>query len=313
MSQNQGKKFPAGNACKRAIFIALTIASALWLSFANAQDLEPRSYVNIPIGVNFIAAGYVHSQGDLSPTPSAPLQNAKLSIDGLALGYAHTFAMGGKSSKIDIIAASVCYKGSATLNGDIVSADRCEFTDPSIKLTWNFLGAPALDLKEFAQWQPGFVAGASLLTGIPLGTYNKNHLLNGGTNRWLLKPGIGMSYNVGNFHYELTTSVSFFTDNDEYFNRVSLSQAPLYNFQGHIIYSFTKGRWLAFDANYFIGGETTKNSIESDDAMKNSRLGMTYSMPLSTTQSMKIYANSGVVTRIGNDFNSFGINWLYRF
>ena len=33
---------------------------------AHAQELEPRAYSNLPMGLNFLATGYAHSQGGLS-------------------------------------------------------------------------------------------------------------------------------------------------------------------------------------------------------------------------------------------------------
>ncbi len=45
----------------------------------------------------------------------------------------------------------------------------------------------------------------------------------------------------------------------------------------------------------------------------NRRLGMTFSMPINTHHSIKFYANSGVITSIGNDFDTLGAAWLYRF
>ena len=38
-----------------------------------AQDLEPRAYVNTPVGLNFLIAGYAYSQGGLSTDPALPI------------------------------------------------------------------------------------------------------------------------------------------------------------------------------------------------------------------------------------------------
>ena len=47
-----------------------------------AQDLEPRFYTNVPIGFNFVAAGYGYSEGNVLFDPSIALDNADLTIDG---------------------------------------------------------------------------------------------------------------------------------------------------------------------------------------------------------------------------------------
>jgi hypothetical protein len=52
------------------------LASVLVLagaSFAAAQDLEPRSYVNTPVGMNFLVAGYAYTTGGVALDASVPL------------------------------------------------------------------------------------------------------------------------------------------------------------------------------------------------------------------------------------------------
>ncbi len=97
-----------------------------------AQELEPRSFNNVPIGLNFIALGAVRSEGEVSVTPGTPIEDLELTIDGGALALSHTFAMAGASSKFDMAASRVCYEGSAIFRGDYVEGRRCEYADPSM-------------------------------------------------------------------------------------------------------------------------------------------------------------------------------------
>ena len=53
--------------------------------------------------------------------------------------------------------------------------------------------------------------------------------------------------------------------------------------------------------------------MQSGDRQENSRIGVTYSMPVTRHQSIKLYASTGVLTRVGNDFDTYGIVWQYRF
>ncbi len=278
-----------------------------------AQDLEPRSYSNIPIGMNFLVVGYARSQGEVSPSPSAPVEDVNLEIDGAVIGYAHSFALAGQSSKVDMAVSRVCFDGSARLDGETVTADRCGYTDPSIRLTWNFYGAPALKPKDFASWQQGVVVGTSLQITAPIGSYSDDVLLNAGTNRWIFRPGVGMSQKLGRWYYNLIASMRLYADNDEYYNDILLTQEPQYTLQGHLIYTLSPGHWVSLNSNYFFGGETSKNNIESNDRQENSRFGVTYSFPLSRSSSIKLNYSKGVLTRVGNDFDSFGVFWQYGF
>jgi len=291
------------------LFLSMSLGSGLLV----AQSLEPRSYTNVPVGETFLVIGAARSDGDVSPTPSSPLQDLELTIDSGVLGLAHTFALAGDSAKVDIVAARVCYEGSATFRGEYTEGRRCEYADPAMKLTWNFYGAPALELQDFANREPGLVMGASLQVSAPWGTYNSDHLLNAGANRWMVRPGVGGSYSWGPWHLDVMLSVRLFEDNDDFFNGIHVEQDPIYSFQSHLIRYFSKGRWLSLNMNFYAGGETIKDGVDGDDRLENSRLGLTFSSPLTMHQSIKIYANAGVITRIGGDFDTFGVAWQYRF
>lgn len=278
---------------------------------AAAQELEPRSFNNIPIGQSFIAAAVSRSEGELAPPGSSPLEEAELTIDVFAGAFTRTFALAGDSAKVDVLAGRSCYEGWGILQGNYVEGRRCEYLDPRLKLTWNFHGAPALTAQEFGTWQQGLVVGTSIAVSAPWGTYNSDHLINAGANRWSVKPSIGMSNRHGSWQWELKAGVTLFEDNDDFYKGIELEQDPLYSTSFHLIYNFTRG-WLSLDGNYFTGGRTTKNDIRQDDRQDNSRWGVTWTRPLGRKQVIKFNASTGVVTRIGNDFDSFGIGWLYR-
>ena len=293
--------------------VALAITWLSGISAVLAQDLEPRSYTNLPVGLNFAALGYLHSEGEVSPSPGAAISDASLTIDTLVLAYARTFALADRSTKLDFALARSCFQGSAMFNGERVEADRCGYNDPSVKLTWNFYGAPAMDAKAFASWQQGIVLGTSLEVTAPFGSYQSENLLNAGANRWIFRPGLGLSHKLGRWYYNLSASVRVYGDNASYLGETRLEQEPQTNLQAHLIYTFTPGHWLALNANYFFGGETSKNGTPSEDEQNNSRFGLTYSLALTAHSSIKLNASTGVLTRYGNDFDSFGAFWLYRF
>lgn len=49
---------------------AFTIAATIMMAArAKAQDAEPRSYTNTPIGLNFLIAGYVYTRGKMAFDP----------------------------------------------------------------------------------------------------------------------------------------------------------------------------------------------------------------------------------------------------
>jgi hypothetical protein len=62
-------------------------ALALAAPLADAQQLEPCAYSNVPVGLNFLIAGYTYSSGGLATDPSLPLENAQLEISTLTMGF----------------------------------------------------------------------------------------------------------------------------------------------------------------------------------------------------------------------------------
>lgn len=288
----------------------------LWLAILpaglNAQDLEPRTYTNLPVGQNFIGIGYAYSDGEINPSPSVPLKDVELTMKATVAAYVHSLDLWGKAGKVDALWGRVCMEGSGEFRGQFVRGDRCGTMDPSMRLSYLFYGAPALSLAEYRKTPVGRVIGISLKVDMPLGDYNNENLINTGSNRWTFKPEIGISNRWGNWSIENALAARFFTDNDNFYGGTTLEQDPLYQFQTHLIYQLPKGRWVSLNGNYFWGGRTRKDGVKGDDIQQNSRLGLTLAWPLSAQHSLKFYANKGVVTKIGNDSDTFGMVWQYR-
>jgi len=277
-----------------------------------AAELEPRAYANAPVGMNFLIAGYAKSQGGLSTDPSSPIQDAHLNINTGVLAYARSLDVWGKSGKFDIIMPFSDLSGTALVSGQPAERNVSGLNDPRFRFSVNFIGAPALSMQEFAGYRQDLIAGASVQVSAPLGQYDPGRLVNIGTNRWFIKPDIGISKALGAFTLELSGGAFFFTTNDEYYGGKTLEQEPVYTTQAHITYSFGSGVWAALDATYDFGGRTTVNGVQNDDAMENSRFGATFAMPLNRNYSIKLYASSGVSTRTGSDYKLAGAALQYR-
>ena len=89
-------------ACVKAGFLVFTLASGA--PVVHAQDIEPRTFSNTPIGVNFLIAGYVYTEGGLSVDPSLPLTNAQSRTHTGVLGYARSIDVLGRSGKYELAA-----------------------------------------------------------------------------------------------------------------------------------------------------------------------------------------------------------------
>jgi len=279
---------------------------------AGAQDIEPRTYFNAPIGINFLIVGYAYTQGALLFDTALELTDANLKTANAVLAYARVFELGGKAATFDVVVPYTGLSGTAVYQGDSVERNVNGFANPAVRLTWNFYGAPALTLNEYRLWQQDVVVGASLRILAPWSQYDPDRLVNIGTNRWTFKPEVGASKTVGPWTLEVSAAASIFTDNNDFFGGNKRQQDPVYSFQGHVIRSFVGGSWLSVDATYFAGGRTTFNGILKADLQQNWRVGATYAIPVDRKNSVKLYASSGVSDRTGNSFDLVGIAWQHR-
>jgi hypothetical protein len=289
----------------------LTIIGILSFS-AGATDIEPRSYSNIPVGLNFLVAGYAYTSGNVTFAPSVPITNGKLEIHSAVLAYVRSLDFWGKSGKIDIIIPHAWLSGEADALGETRTREIGGFADPLVRLYVNIYGAPALSMKEFANYQQDTIVGLSLAVAAPGGQYDPTKLVNIGTNRWFIKPELGISKAWGPLTAELAAGAFLFTDNDEPFRGNNLEQEPIYSLQAHLIYNFGHGVWGAFDTNYYTGGETTLDQIEGNNRQENWRVGGTLAFPLSKQFSVKLQGNTGVYSRTASFFDIVGITFQYR-
>jgi hypothetical protein len=298
--------------CSRIGAVLAVTAFALMAWEARGQDLEPRTYSNIPVGLNFLIAGYGYSVGGVVTDPSFPLEDGDVQIHSTVLAYARAVDVWGTSGKFDVVLPFAWVSGTATFRGQPREREVSGLADPRFRFSVNLYGAPALSLQEFADYKQDLIIGASLQVSAPLGQYDSSKLLNIGTNRWSIKPEIGLSKALGPLTLELDAGVTFYTNNDDFLNGMTLEQDPIYAVQGHLIYNFGAGVWGALDATYYTGGRTTVDGVKGDNLQENTRLGLTVALPVNRYNSIKLYASTGVFARTGSNFNTGGIVWQFR-
>ena len=279
---------------------------------ARAQDIEPRAYSNAPVGVNFLVASYAYARGGLSFDSSVPITDPKLRTNSALFAYARALDLWGMSAKFDMIVPYAWLTGTANYAGQPVEREVSGFGDPRLRLYVNLYGAPALSAKDFARYQQDLIVGASLQVSVPAGQYDNTKVVNLGTNRWFVKPEVGVSKALGRWTLEAAAAVTVFADNDDFLGGGTRSQDPLYSLQGHALYTFPHGVWGSVDATYFAGGRSTLNGVPGNDLQQNWRLGATLAFPVDLRNSIKLYGSHGVSARTGNNYDLLGLAWQYR-
>jgi hypothetical protein len=292
------------------LFIVFTILSGL--SFINAQELEPRAYTNIPVGMNFVVAGYSYQTGGVLFDPAMPLENADMKTNSSLFAYARSIKVGRMSGKVDVMVPYAWLSGSADFMGTHGTREVSGICDPRARMSVIFIGGPALPLSGFKDYKQNFVMGASLQVYFPVGQYDPEKLVNLGTNRFTFKPEIGISKTIKQLILELALAGQFYTVNNNFYNGQTMSQDPIGSVQGHVNYNFRGGIWASLDGTFYWGGRSTYNGVEGNNMQENSRLGLTMAVPFGIHHSIKLNLSTGASTRTGSDFDAVTLVWQYR-
>lgn len=284
-------------------------------SLATAQEMEPRAFSPAPVGMQFLGLVYGRSEGDMVFDPAVPIEDAEATVDSLTLGYVRVIDLGGMTARVGAVLPWADGTATGLVGGQSRRRDVAGLADPRLVASLIFYGAPAMTPAEFVKREKGAtVAGVSLQLGVPLGEYDSDYLINIGTNRWTLKGSVGGSIQRDHWIFEGAVSASVTTDNDDFYGGTTFEQDPIWGVQAHVVRELRRrGHWLAFDATYYRGGRSSTNGVESSLELDNTRLGLTYTRPLTPRQSLKFAFATGVVTQTGTDFDQFQVAYQASF
>ncbi len=295
-----------------SILVFLSVALlALFSETLPAQELEPRALVNVPVGMNFLFLGYGYAQGNILLDPAIPIEDLDSRLHTFVGAYVRAIDVFGLSGKLGVVVPFAAGDWSGLLEGQAASTSRTGFGDPRIRLSVNFLGAPALSASEFRSYSQKWTAGASLQVTAPLGLYYPDKLINLGSNRWTIRPQLGAATSFGRWTVEAYTGIWFFTRNPDFYGGNLLEQRPLWTAKIHLVRSLSKGIWASADLGYGRGGRSVVQGVARDTRISTFRFGLTLSVPLAPQHALKLYVVSGKRVEQGADFDGIGIGYQY--
>lgn len=289
-------------------FPKATIVSATLICFFSlsvlGQDLEPRAYASVPKGINVLAVGYGFNRGNVLTDPSLPVKDFTLSTHSIGVNYIHSFSISKKLARVQVSLPFADMQGKLTRNGEEVTGSRSGMADMRIRFGINLTGSPALEKKDFRQYQEKAIFGVSFVTSVPTGRYYDDKIINLGSNRWAFKPEIGVSRRFKNVYAEAYLGTCFYTDNTEYLTNKVLKQKPTVTLQGHASYYFKNQMWVGVNTNWYKVGETTIDGVVSSDLMNDWRVGATFSVPISKMQALRLQFHTGLMSNLGLNYDS---------
>jgi Putative MetA-pathway of phenol degradation len=276
---------------------------------AYCQELEPRAYAANPINIGFVIAAFGYSSGGVLLDPTAPVSDVSAKLQSVMLGGGGTFALFGRTTSVSVAVPYAWGSISGTVGEGSRSIERSGLADARLRFSINLLGGPALPLAAFTERKPGTIMGTSLTISVPTGEYLPDKLINLGTNRWGFKPEVGVSHPTGHWTLELSTGCWVFTRNASYFGGHTLDVRPLMSVQSHVAYTFKPRLWLAADATFYAGGRSVVDGQPASERQENTRVGLTLSLPVLRTNSIKAAWSTGASVRLGGNFDTITLAW----
>lgn len=277
------------------------------------QDLEPRAYSSVPKGINVLAIGYGFNRGNVLTDPALPVKDFILSTQSIGINYIHSFSISKKLARIQVSLPFADMQGKLSRNGEEITGSRSGMADMRIRFGINLTGSPALDSKDFRQYQEKAILGVSFVTSVPTGRYYEDKIINLGSNRWAFKPEVGISRRFQHIYAEAYLGTWFYTDNTEYLTDKVLKQKPTVTLQGHASYYFKNQMWVGLNTNWYKVGETTINGVVSNDLMNDWRIGATFSTPISKGQSLRLQFHTGLISNLGLNYDSVTLAYQFLF
>ena len=174
----------------------LLVMVAIGGNAALAQELAPRAYWPTPNGTNVLSLAYQYSTGDIVMDASLPLTGVDSDIDVFQLSYQRTFGLWGRTTTMGLSLPYSKGRTEGLVNGVQQRRDVSGLADIRARFAINLKGAPSMDRAGFQalRQNPETIVGASLLVQAPTGEYESDKVINLGTNRWSVKPAIGLSF-----------------------------------------------------------------------------------------------------------------------
>jgi len=246
--------------------------------------------------------------------PSLPITGVDSKINSLVLAYQQTISLFGRTSNFQF---EVPFADATTVGMLVNGPGRREVSgigDVSALLSINLIGAPTMNGESFLEFRqnPRAVLGVSVKVVAPTGQYDRDGLVNIGANRWAVRARLGYSQPLVSKKWvmELAVGTWFFEDNDEFLG-FTRKQDPITAIDFSIIRRFRPGFWGSLDLNYYLGGRSTFVGNEGADFQRNSRVGVTFAFPFKGRHALKTSFSNGIVTRSGDDYQTFAISYIY--
>jgi hypothetical protein len=299
----------------RALSGLVFVLALCWTGVSFAQDLEPRRWTQMPVGLNFAGAGYGYVNGDIFFDPLLLIEDATFELHQTGFFYMRSLDVLGRNARLDFLLPYGSGRWEGTVDGEFTHIRRRGPGDARMRFSMLLYGGPAETPREFASSEKSdTVVGAAVSVSIPTGQYRSKYLINLGNNRWVIRPQLGVTHTRGKWTGELTGSVFLYTDNESFWQDTVLETDPLWALQGHLIYTFKPGLWVSLSTAYGWGGEATVNGDAKKNPSGNWLSAVNFGFPITKRQGFKIgWIRGRSQKQTGADLDSLVLGYSVAF
>lgn len=281
------------------------IACLLLAQTALGQALEPRRWTHLPVGVNFAGFGYTYADIDIFFDPTLQIEDATADVQTYIFSYVRVLDVFGRSGRIDLKVPYASGRWEGLLEGQPASTEREGFKDPVVRFAVNLWGSPAQRGNEFRPRNDNTIVGLGFEVSPPWGEYQNDKLINLGGNRWSFRPQLGLVHKWQRWAVEMTSSVWFYTDNDDLLGQ-NREQDPLYAVQGHVVYTWRPGLWASLSGAYGDGARSKIDGVQGADETGKTLWAFSIGLPISPRHGIKLaYIRGDTTEDTGDDFDMF--------
>jgi hypothetical protein len=298
---------------RRVAALAALLAGTACSGGVIAQELTPRAYWPAPDGTKVFVLAYQHSAGDIVVDPTLPLTGVDSRNDVLQPTYQRFFGLLGRTASLQFALPFADGKTEGFVDDIYRRRLVSGMGDLRARLSVNLTGAPSMNPQEFRALlqDPEIIVGASLTVQAPTGVYDEDRLINIGSNRWSVKPALGMIVPLRpSWLFEMELGAWLYGDNDEFLGETR-RQDPIVSAELHLIRVFNPVVWLSVDANYYFGGRSRVGGEPNDDLLRNSRGGLTAVFPIKGRHALRASFSTAISTRSGGDFDNYSLGYFY--
>jgi hypothetical protein len=303
-------------------FFAPLIIILLFSGPALAVDDGARAYWKGRGGTNGVSFQYLRLDLQASETQQfAPGQyiyaNADTEASIFIANYARhmtlfnrpsslSLSVAGGDVDVDVSSAVAGFLPPGVSVGDSFSQSASGYADPSAQLVFNLFGTPPLKANfDLINYEPTWTLDTAVMLAFPIGEYDDDKLVNMGLNRWFGRVAFPFKYHFGAFtrgymnSFELTPSVWFFAENDDFMGQ-KLENDPMWQLEAHLTHDFTPSFFGSLDLLYRSGFQSEIDGVELGDDLDIGNLGFTLSYQVT----------DNLAIRTGFSSNVFGDNDL---